>query len=105
MTEPHPVRGRLLPRYSLNQSEPEAGWGRESGAEMVVRGTARLRDAALLVDAMSPEALPAGATRQKRILGWLTSMRLSNSPTVVSNVFVGAALAGILQPNHPSVVM
>jgi hypothetical protein len=54
---------------------------------------------------MSPEALPSRITRQKRILGWLTSMRLSNSPTVVSNVLVGAALAGVLQPDHPSVVM
>ena len=55
---------------------------------------------------MSPEALPSmSVTRQKRILGWLTSMRLSNSPTVVSNVLVGAALAGVLQPDHPSVVM
>lgn len=31
--------------------------------------------------------------------GWLTLARISNSPTVISNVLAGAALAGVLQPD------
>ena len=36
---------------------------------------------------------------ESRLQGWLTTARISNSPTVVSNVLVGVALAGVLQPD------
>ncbi|MFN0069984.1 MAG: UbiA family prenyltransferase [Chloroflexota bacterium] len=39
-------------------------------------------------------------TVRAKLLGWLTTARISNSPTVVSNVLVGAALAGMLQPDN-----
>jgi 4-hydroxybenzoate polyprenyltransferase len=37
---------------------------------------------------------------ETRLHGWLTTARISNSPTVVSNVLVGAALGGVLQPDR-----
>jgi 4-hydroxybenzoate polyprenyltransferase len=48
---------------------------------------------------MSPEALPSRISLEIRLHGWLTSARISNSPTVVSNVLVGVALAGVAQPS------
>ena len=41
-------------------------------------------------------------TLKDRVKGHLTLARVSNSPTVVSNVFAGAALAGVAW--HPSIV-
>jgi 4-hydroxybenzoate polyprenyltransferase len=34
-----------------------------------------------------------------RLAGWLTLARISNSPTVASNVLAGAAVAGVLEPS------
>ena len=34
------------------------------------------------------------------LAGWLTLARISNSPTVVSNVLAGASLAGVVQPDR-----
>jgi 4-hydroxybenzoate polyprenyltransferase len=46
---------------------------------------------------VSPEALPSRITLENRLHGWLTTARISNSPTVISNVLVGAALAGVVR--------
>jgi hypothetical protein len=48
---------------------------------------------------MSPEALPSPIPMESRLHGWLTTARISNSPTVISNVLVGVALAGVLRPD------
>jgi len=42
-------------------------------------------------------ALRREHTVGERLGGWLTLARISNSPTVVSNVLAGAALAGVLE--------
>ncbi len=42
---------------------------------------------------------------QERLQGYLALARISNSPTVLSNVLAGAALAGVLQPNGTVVLL
>jgi 4-hydroxybenzoate polyprenyltransferase len=42
----------------------------------------------------------SGAPLSTRLSGWLTLARVSNSPTVASNVLAGAALAGVVEPNR-----
>ncbi|HEX3244036.1 MAG TPA: UbiA family prenyltransferase [Chloroflexota bacterium] len=54
---------------------------------------------------MPPEALPSSVSWGATLHGWLTTARISNSPTIVSNVLVGAALAGIAQPTQPVVLL
>jgi 4-hydroxybenzoate polyprenyltransferase len=39
-----------------------------------------------------------GSGLAARLLGWLTLARVSNAPTVASNVLAGAALAGLMAP-------
>src|SRR6185503_3668623 len=39
--------------------------------------------------------------RQDLFSAWLTMARISNSPTVVTNVLAGAAVAGALEPSAP----
>lgn len=41
----------------------------------------------------------APASMSARVGGWLTLARVSNTPTVASDVLAGAALAGALEPN------
>jgi len=45
--------------------------------------------------ALRTSATPPSA----RLAGWLTLARVSNSPTVASDVLAGTALAGVVQPN------
>ena len=43
-------------------------------------------------------ASPSPAPLAARLFGWLTLARISNSPTVASDVLAGAALAGAVEP-------
>ena len=44
-------------------------------------------------------SVPYPQPRSRRLHGYLALARISNSPTVVSNVLAGAALAGIVRPD------
>jgi hypothetical protein len=46
-----------------------------------------------------PIASASPMTASARLAGWLTLARVSNSPTVASDVLAGAALAGALEPS------
>ena len=54
----------------------------------------------------SPEhALNPGQPLRVTLNGWLTMARISNSPTVVTDVLAGAALAGVARPNTAVVLL
>jgi 4-hydroxybenzoate polyprenyltransferase len=54
----------------------------------------------------SPEhALSPGQPLRATLNGWLTSARISNSPTVVTDVLAGAALAGVGTPGAAVVLL
>lgn len=42
---------------------------------------------------------------QQTLWGYLALLRISNSPTVISNALVGAALAGVIWPDHAVVLV